>query len=243
METNQGKKPLRQAANAAKDIYNTYVKNTDRKIPIEQDEDKFEDLEEKISAAFADDENETNESKSEVLNEEKAEENDNSEENQEQESKIDDDNIQQYIDEINHLKEHIARKTAEMENMRRRMDKEKQDLISYANEKLLANFLEIPDTIHQALNASEKTKDVDSLRKGIELIYNKTVKLFENANVKKMEDATGKEFDVEFHDALMQSPSEEVPEGHIIQVLQDGYMIGEKVLRHAKVITSSGEAE
>jgi molecular chaperone GrpE len=237
MENNQGKKPLRQAANAAKDIYNTYVKNTDRNIPIDSNDDKMEDLEEKISAAFADQENDENEVELKeeelVVEEEIVEE---TTDNQE-------DNIQQYLDEINYLKEQLARKTAEMENMRRRMEKEKLDLISYSNEKLMSNLLEIPDTIKQALNASEKTNDINSIKKGVELIFQKTIKLFENAKVVVMEDATGQEFNVDYHDALMQTPNEEIPEGHIAQILQDGYMIGDKVLRHAKVITSSGPAE
>ena len=238
MENNQNKKPLRQAANAAKDIYNTYVKNTDRKLPIESDDEKLEELEEKISAAFADD-FETEEE----IQEENEEETNQIESDEENEIDEESELILKLNDEVAYLKEHLARKTAEMENMRRRMEKEKQDIITYANEKLLNNFLEIPDTIKQALNASEKTNDIESIKKGIELIYQKTIKLFEKANVRKMEDAAGQEFDVEYHDALMQSPSEEIPEGFVIQVLQEGYLIGDKVLRHAKVITSSGAAE
>lgn len=244
MENNQGKKPLRQAANAAKDIYNTYVKNTDRKIPIDSDDENLEDLEEKISAAFADDLGDEQDNISDL---EFEDDNNNYKENNKNESdETDSDNNDEYSklnDEIIYLKEHLARKTAEMENMRRRMEKEKQDIISYGNEKILNNFLEIPDTIKQALNSSEKTNDLESIKKGLELIYQKTIKLFENANVKMMDDSTGNEFDVEFHDALMQSPNEDIPEGHILQVLQDGYMIGDKVLRHAKVITSSGSSE
>lgn len=236
MDNNQGKKPLRQAANAAKDIYNTYVKNTDRNIPIESNEDKMDDLEEKISVAFAD----SNEVELEEENAVFDEIEDNYEQEEEQ---LNNDSNQQFLDEINFLKEQLTRKTAEMENMRKRMEREKQDLITYANERLLSNLLEIPDTIKQALIASEKTNDVDSIKKGIELIFNKTIKLFENAKVTVMDNSIGEEFSVDYHDALMQAPNEEIPEGHVIQVLQDGYMIGEKVLRHAKVITSSGSAE
>lgn len=231
MENNQGKKPLRQAANAAKDIYNTYVKNSDKNIPIESDEDKIDELEEKISAAFADDEVSEND---ELENE--------AEDTQSESKNINDEksNNENHLNDVAYLKDHLARKTAEMENMRRRMEKEKQDLVKYANEKLLSSFLEIPDTIIQALNASKNSTDIDSIIKGIELIHQKTLKLFENAGVKKMEDAKGLEFDVNYHDALMQSPSEDIPEGYIVQVLQDGYLLGDKVLRHAKVITSSG---
>ena len=233
MDNNQGKKPLRQAANAAKDIYNTYVKNSDRNIPIDSDEDKIDDLDEKISAAFADDfvDNEETDTLYNTNNEAKFEEFNSSNNNEE---------IERLNTEIAFLKDSLARKTAEMENMRRRMDKEKSDLINYANEKLINNLLEIPDTIAQALSSANSTNDLESLKKSIELIYQKTMKLFENAGVKLMEDPTGKEFDVDFHDALMQAPSDIVPEGHIIQVLQDGYLLKDKVIRHAKVITSAG---
>jgi molecular chaperone GrpE len=238
MENNQNKKPLRQAANAAKDIYNTYVKNTDRKIPIESEDERLEDLEEKISAAFADD----LELEEDLVEKEENPQNDESEDF-EIDNNSDSDIVAKLNSEIAYYKEHLARKVAEMENMRNRMEKEKQDLISYANEKLLNNFLEIPDTIKQAISASEKTNDIESIKKGVELIYQKTIKLFENAKVNKMEIEIGEEFNVDFHDALMQSPNDEIPEGHIIQVLQEGYLLGEKVLRHAKVITSSGSAE
>lgn len=232
MDNNQGKKPLRQAANAAKDIYNTYVKNSDRNIPIDSDDDKIDDLDEKISAAFADDFTENEESDNlNSNNEANFEEFNNSKNNEE---------VERLSDENAYLKDSLARKTAEMENMRRRMEKEKSDLINYANEKLINNLLEIPDTIAQALNSANSTNDLESLKKGVELIYQKTMKLFENAGVKIMEDPTGKEFDVDFHDALMQAPSADIPEGHIIQVLQDGYLLKDKVIRHAKVITSAG---
>ena len=232
MENNQNKRPLRQAANTAKDIYNTYVKNDERKIPIESDEDKIENLEENMSRIFGED------FKSEDVNDPIAPKIENVIIEEQIESL--ENEIETLKNEIYYLKDSVIRKTAEMENMRRRMEKEKQDIILYANEKLLNSLVEIPDTITQALNAASKTNDYDSLLKGIELIYQKTVKLFENAGVKKIEINIGDEFNVDFHDALMQSPNEEIPEGHIVQVLQDGYMLGEKVLRHSKVITSAG---
>lgn len=137
------------------------------------------------------------------------------------------------------LKEQLIRKAAELENVRRRSIREKQEMIDYANERLLFRMLELLDDISSAADATAKTTDFDSLAKGLDMIYAKAVKLFDEAGVKKMDEGIGTEFDVNFHEALMMAPSE-LPEGTVVQVIQPGYMIKEKVLRHAKVITSAG---
>src|SRR5690606_33106643 len=115
------------------------------------------------------------------------------------------------------------------------------DLIEYSNEKLLNSLIEILDDMNAAINASDKAMDAESLRKGLELIFNKSTKLFEEAGVKKMAFDENTEFDVNLHEAMMVAPSDK-PEGTVLQVIQNGYMYKEKVLKHAKVITSSGNA-
>lgn len=233
------KKPLRSSQNAQQDIYDVYVKgNKEREIEIETEDQNIDD---KIEAALANEQldndaeeknsNEQGSLESEPAHDEKTDE----ELNTLQSS------IESYKKEIDSLKENLARRTAEMENMKKRTEKEKSDLVSYANAKLLTNLLEIPDTISQALDASNKSEDYQSLKKGVEMIHSKTIKLFEEAGVQIMEDPTGKEFDVELHEALMIQPSEDVPEGNVVQVVQNGYILKDRVLRHAKVITSSGK--
>jgi molecular chaperone GrpE len=74
------------------------------------------------------------------------------------------------------------------------------------------------------------------------MIHQKALKVFENNGVKPMEDPSGTEFDVDFHEALMAMPSDK-PQNTIVQMVQNGYMIQDKVLRHAKVVTSSGPAD
>lgn len=138
------------------------------------------------------------------------------------------------------LKDQLLRLQAEFENQRRRFQKERADLIEYANEKLLLKFLEIPDTIALGLDAAKKATDSSSIITGLEMIQTKTQKLFEEAGVKLMEDPTGKEFNVNIHEAISTSPSQDIPEGNVAIVYQNGYFLGEKVLRHAKVVTSSG---
>ena len=233
---NKKEKPLRQAHNAAKDLYNAYKKNEERIIDIKDkdDMDKEEELEAKVMEAMKEEEViEENEPKS--LPEEPQHDAQTDEEIHTLEGSID-----SFKNENDKLKEALARKTAEMENMRKRVEREKRDLIEYGNEKLLQKFLEIPDTMKQALEASEKSQDFDSLKQGLELINKKSEQLFTEAGVKPMLDLEGKEFDYEYHEALLHTPNDDVPENHIIQVVQNGYLFNNKVLRHAKVITSSG---
>ena len=141
------------------------------------------------------------------------------------------------------LKEQILRKTAELDNMSRRSLKEKNELIDYANSGLFNRLLPIMDDFEKAIESGENGNDFNSLFQGIEMIYNKAVKTFEETGVKKMDVSPGDVFNVDFHEALLQMPSQHIEEGGIVQVAQDGYMFHDKVLRHAKVITSSGRPD
>lgn len=224
------KKPLRTTANKTKDLYNTYLKNQGvRNIPINT----------------PDEENENMKEDTEVI-EEKAEDT-KSEENTEQNKQGDNDDIIEIVEQFEQvskekeeLLEQLRRKTAEMENFRRRTLKEKQDMLEYANERLLFKLLPILDDFGAALEAGRKSDDYRALLTGIEMIQQKSTKLFEEAGVKTMESPIGQPFDVELHEAIMMMPSNDIEEGNVIHEVQKGYTIGEKVLRHAKVVTSSG---
>lgn len=217
------KKPLRSSGDKLKDLYNTYVKNDEREIDIKSEEDYDDELtpeqERELEAEVS-------------VNEEITD-------GEEYEFKIDELETQ-----IESLKDQLLRKTAEMENLRRRTQKEKEDLVRYANEKLLMELLDIPDDLSNALQAAKsESSSKESVVQGIEMIYNKAFRLFQNAGLKQMEINIGDEFDVEYHDALMQQPSEEIQEGHIVAVIQPGYLLNDKVIKHAKVVTSSGSPE
>ena len=214
------KKPLRGSGDKLKDLYNTYVKNDEREIEIKSDEEEM-----------------TEEQKSQL----EAEVSVNSDllEDEELEFKVD-----ELENQVEELKDQLLRKTAEMENLRRRTQKEKEELVKYANEKLMMNLLDIPDDLSNALEAAKnELSSKESVVEGIEMIYNKSSRLFKNAGLEKMENLEGQEFDVEFHEALMQQPSDEIEEGHIVAVVQPGYTLNGKVIRHAKVVTSSGPNE
>ena len=137
--------------------------------------------------------------------------------------------------ELAEWKELAVRRLAEVENIRRRTNLEKQELLMHAAQHTITKMLPI-------LEASRTSKDTDSLIQGIEMIYAKTVKIFEESGVQVIEASAGEQFDVERHEALMHTPSEH-PEGSVIQIVQRGYQLHDKVLRHAKVITSAGSAD
>lgn len=135
------------------------------------------------------------------------------------------------------------RKAAEVENIRRRAAQEKEQLISFASERLLTHMLPVVDDLHAAVESSRASDDVEALRQGLDMIYRKALKIFEDHGVSVIETNPGEVFNVDKHEALMHTPSAEHPDGHIIQLVQRGYALHDKVLRHAKVVTSAGDKE
>ena len=124
---------------------------------------------------------------------------------------------------------------AEFDNYRKRVTKEKAEIIKNGAEKVLAGILPIVDDFERGLKATKDAENADSVREGMELIYNKLIKYLESNGVKAM-DSTGKDFDPELHEAIasIPAPSEDL-KGKVIDTTQTGYTINDKVLRHAKV--------
>ena len=151
--------------------------------------------------------------------------------------------IEQIERERDELKETVLRKTAEFENFRRRTLKEKQEIIDYGNEHLIMKMLPVVDDLHAALDAAKKNVDYEGFLKGVEMIYSKALKTFEEAGVCPIPSVTGELFNVDMHEALAHIPSPETPEGYIIQEIQRGFKLKEKVIRHSRVITSAGSQE
>jgi len=129
---------------------------------------------------------------------------------------------------------------AEFENYRTRSAKEQLEIINTANGKLLAKLSEVKDNFERAFAEENKTGDVAAFEKGVKLIQEQFNKVLEEFGLETM-DPTGQPFDPNLHEALMNQPSETVPEGEIIQVFQKGYKIKNKLLKVAKVIVSSGK--
>lgn len=233
---NNPQKPLRRTSNKIKDIYDAYVKNDKTKnIPIE-DSESSNDVE---AIEYNKKDNTVNQTVS--LDDAAFIEMQTRIEELTQSLNDANGKIESMVKENQENKELALRKTAELENFRKRSIKEKSDIVEYANEKLLTSFVEILDDLSTAISVSTNANDSESIKKGLELIYNKAKKLFDDAGVSAMEFNEDTQFDVHFHEALMMAPSNK-PEGTVLQVLQNGYLIKDKILRHAKVITSSGSS-
>ena len=128
---------------------------------------------------------------------------------------------------------------ADFENFRKRTLKEKADLIKNGTESAMRELLPVVDDLERALEAINKGGDLESLKEGVDLIYNKFVKYLESQHVKAI-DSTGKDFDTDVHEAVTMFPAP-APEmkGKVIDTTIKGYMINDKVLRHAKVVVGS----
>lgn len=124
---------------------------------------------------------------------------------------------------------------AEFDNFRKRTVKEKSDIIKNAAESVLKGLLPIVDDFERGLEAGRATDDSNSLKEGMELIYQKLVKFLASNGVKPIE-STGKPFDAELHEAIAMVPvTDEAQKGIVIDTPTKGYTINDKVLRHAKV--------
>lgn len=127
---------------------------------------------------------------------------------------------------------------AEFDNFRKRTVRERADLIKSASEKTLKGLLPIVDDFERGLDAIRDTTDAEAVKEGMKLIYNKFVKYLADNGVKEIE-STGKPFDTEFHEAVAMVPAEKEDEkGTVKDTVQKGYMLNDKVLRHAKVVVS-----
>ncbi len=138
-------------------------------------------------------------------------------------------------EEIEQLKTQILYKTAEFDNYRKRTLKEKAELILNGGEKAVGAILPVIDDMERAIENGEKTDDPAILREGMELIYHKFMKALEGLGVKKIETENA-DFDTDLHEAVAMVPGMgDDKKGKVIDCLQTGYQLNEKVIRHAKV--------
>lgn len=132
-------------------------------------------------------------------------------------------------------KDQYLRLYAEFDNYKKRTLKEKAELIQTAGKNVLEQMLPLIDDVERAM-ASVKTADsVDGVKEGVDLIYNKFVKFLDSNNVKEIE-TVGLPFNTDFHEAVAQVPMGEDKKGVVIDCTQKGYVMGEKVVRFAKVV-------
>ncbi len=139
-------------------------------------------------------------------------------------TKLEEENIQ--------LKDQLLRKIAEFDNYRKRTIKEKEELRQNGGEKAVEAILPVLDDFERALK--DKSEDPDAIRAGVEMIYNKFIKVLGGLGVKKI-DTDNIDFNVDFHEAIAMVPGLDNYKGKVIDCVQNGYMMNEKVIRHAKV--------
>ena len=128
------------------------------------------------------------------------------------------------------------RLSAEFDNYRKRTLKEKADLILTANENLLKDILSVVDDFERGIDHIDKSSDLDALKEGIQLIYTKFSEFLKQKGIKEIE-AKGQAFDIDFHEAMTKIPSPTKDDkGKVVDVIEKGYMLNDKVIRYAKVV-------
>ena len=136
---------------------------------------------------------------------------------------------------VEEQKDKYLRLSAEFDNYRKRTLKEKAELIKNGGEKTLTAILPVLDDFERALKNMEASEETKAMKEGVELIFSKFQKILGQEGLQKIE-TEGQAFDTDFHEAiaLIPAPSEDL-KGKILDCVQTGYMLNEKVIRHAKV--------
>ena len=144
--------------------------------------------------------------------------------------------LEQARQEVEALNDKYLRLSAEFDNYRKRTLKEKAELILNGGEKCISSILPIVDDLERALKTMEKAEDVAAVREGVELIFNKFINVLGQNGVKVIE-TKEKPLDTDYHEAIavIPAPQEEL-KGKILDCVQTGYTLNEKVIRHAKVV-------
>ena len=124
---------------------------------------------------------------------------------------------------------------AEFDNYRKRTLREKMDLVASGGQDVIKSMLSVLDDMYRAVAASDKSEDIAALREGERLVLQKFEEALRQKNVTEIE-AQDKEFDPDFHEAVARFAAGEDKKGKVIDVVQRGYMLGDKVLRYAKVV-------
>lgn len=142
-------------------------------------------------------------------------------------------------DQLGEAKDKYLRLYSEFENFRRRTAKERLDLISTANRDLMSELLPVIDDFERAMSSTKENEDAKAFKEGVGLIQNKFTKALENKGLKKMGVKKGDKFDDEKHEAITQIPAEKKMAGKIVDVIEEGYYLGDTVIRFARVVVGA----
>jgi molecular chaperone GrpE len=144
--------------------------------------------------------------------------------------------VQELGEKLAEINDKHLRLQAEFDNFRKRTMKEKAELIKSGGESVLVNILPVVDDFERALNSLKDVSDDDAGKKGTQLIYNKFSEFLKQNNIKVIE-AVNQDFNVDLHEAITKIPApDESLKGKVVDVLQKGYLLNDKVIRFAKVV-------
>lgn len=194
-----------------------------------------EEIKEKENTAQTDNETANAENNTENTSEANTEACDNKEQAAAEEKTEEKDPLQKAQEELESLKDKYLRTVAEFDNYRKRSLKEKTELVLNGGEKTITAILPVLDDMERAVANADKADSVKALEEGWELIFKKLRTILEGLGVKKI-DTDDKEFDVDFHEAIAMVPGMgDDKKGKVVDCVQTGYTLNDKVIRHAKV--------
>ena len=140
------------------------------------------------------------------------------------------------------LKDTFLRKVAEFENYKRRTDNEQANLLKYSGEHIITSLLPVIDDFERSLKHIKDAKDVNTVYDGLKIVFDKLMKTLNEQGISKIV-AVDKQFDVEFHEAIMQKREEGVKPHTVLDEIETGYIYKDRVIRHSKVIVSEDLTE
>lgn len=150
-------------------------------------------------------------------------------------------------DEVNSLKTELEkinnqylRLAADFDNYRKRQAQERESLLKYGAEESLKKMIEVLDNVDRAKKSVENIDDVNTLKESYDVVFKQIIEVLGKMGLESI-DAEGQEFDPNFHEAVMQTPTSEQPENTVVAVMQKGYKLGDKVLRPALVNVAVAE--
>lgn len=194
-----------------------------------------EEIKEKENTAQTDNETANAENNTENTSEANTEACDNKEQAAVEEKTEEKDPLQKAQEELESLKDKYLRTVAEFDNYRKRSLKEKTELVLNGGEKTITAILPVLDDMERAVANADKADSVKAVEEGWELIFKKLRSILEGLGVKKI-DTDDKEFDVDFHEAIAMVPGMgDDKKGKVVDCVQTGYTLNDKVIRHAKV--------
>ena len=151
------------------------------------------------------------------------------------------DETEKLQEELSESKDKYLRLYSEFENFRRRTAKERIDLIGSATKDLIVDLLPVLDDFERAFKSLDEKSEKESTaaREGLEIIYNKFQKVLDQKGLKKIAIKAGDKFDPELQEAITQTPAGQKLEGKVVDVIENGYSLNDKVVRYAKVVTGA----